>query len=50
MITFYQRTNSTQEKGRLNGHNKKTFYLGNLIELFSLLYVDDGDFPFGNRS
>ena len=50
MITFHQRKNSPRDKGSLNGHNKNTFSKDTLLELFSILYVDDGATPFGNRS
>ena len=48
MIISHQRTHSPQYKVGLNGHKKNTFSAGNMIGLFSVLYVDDGAFPFGN--
>ena len=50
MTTFHQRTHSPRDKGSLNGHKKNTFSKGTLLELFSVLYVDDVAFPFGNTS
>ena len=50
MITFHQRTHSTQDKGSVNRHKKNTFSTGTLLKLFRVLYVDDGDLPFGNRA
>ena len=50
IITFHQRTHSPRYKSSLNGHKKNTFSTGIMIEHFSVLYVDDGAFPFGNRS
>ena len=49
-ITFHQRTHSPWYKSSLNGHKKNTFSTGIMIEHFSVLYVDDGALPFGNRS
>ena len=50
MITFRQRTHSPRDKVSLNGYKKKTFSTGTLLEIFSVLYVDDGAFHFGNRA
>ena len=47
MITFRQRTHSPQDKGSLNWHKKNTLFTGTLLELFRVLYVDDGAFHFG---
>ena len=50
MITFHHRTNSPQDKFSLNRNNKNNLPKGTLLELFSVLYVDDVAFPFGNTS
>ena len=50
MVMFNQRTHSSRDKGCLNGHKKNTFAHGTLFYLFSVLYVDDGEFPFEDRT
>ena len=47
MITFQEMTHSPRDKGRLNRNKNKTFSTGTLLELFRVLYVDDGAFHFG---
>ena len=49
MISFNTRTNSPCDRGSLTGQAPKTFQEGTSLELFSVLYVDDGAFPFENR-
>ena len=50
MITFNQRTHSPRDKVSLSGHKNNTFSAGTLLELFSVLYVDDCAFHFGDRA
>ena len=49
MISFNTRTNSSCDRGSLTGQAPKTFQKGILLELFNVLYVDDGVFPFEDR-
>ena len=49
MITFNTRTNSQRERGSLTGHAPKTFSEGTLLDIFNVLYVDNGTFPFEDR-
>ena len=49
MITFNTRTNSSRNRGRLTGNVPKTFSYGTLIEIFNVLYADNGAFPFEDR-
>ena len=50
MVTFHQRTHLPRDKGFLNGHKRSIFANGTLFGLFSVLYVDDGAFPFDDRA
>ena len=49
MISFNKRTNSPCDRGSLTGQAPRTFQEGTLLDLFSVLYVDDGAFPFEDR-
>ena len=49
MIKFNTRTNSPRDRGSLTGHAPKPFSEGTLIELFNVLYVNNGAFPFEDR-
>ena len=49
MITFNTRKNSPRDRGRLIGHAPKTFYKGTLLELFNVLYIDNGALPFEDQ-
>ena len=49
MITFNMCKNSLRDRGSLTGHAPQNFSEGTLLELFNVLYVDDGDFPFEDR-
>ena len=49
MITFNMRTNSPRDRGSLTRHSPKIFSKGTLLEIFNVLYVDDGSFPFEDR-
>ena len=49
MIIFNTRTNSLRDRGSLTGHAPKTFSKGTLLDLFNVLYVDNGTFPFEDR-
>ena len=49
MISFNTRTNSPFDRGSLTAQAPKTFQEGTLLELFSVLYVDDRAFPFEDR-
>ena len=40
---------STCNVGKLTGHKKNSFEQGTLIDLFCVLYVDDGAFTFEDR-
>ena len=46
MITFNTRTNSPIDRGSLTIQAPTTFSKGTLLELFNILYVDDGAFPY----
>ena len=49
MITFNMRTNSPRDRGSLTRQAPQTFYKGNILDLFNVLYVDYGAFPFDYR-
>ena len=49
MISFNTRTNSPCDRVSLTGQSPKTFQEVTLLELFSVLYVEDGAFPFEDR-
>ena len=49
MISFNTRKYSPCDRGSLTGQAPKTFKEVTSPELFSVLYVDNGDFPFENR-
>ena len=49
MITFNTHTNSPRDRGSLTRQAPKTFSEGTLLNLFKILYVDDGAFPFEDR-
>ena len=46
IITFNTPTNSPRDIVGLTGHAPKTFSEGTLLEIFNVLYVDCGAFPF----
>ena len=46
MLLLRTRTNSPCDSGSLKGQLPKTFLEGFLLELFSVLYVDNGAFTF----
>ena len=46
MLLLRTRKNSPRDSGRLKGQLPKTFSEGVLLELFNVLNVDDGAFPF----
>ena len=49
MITLQQRSHSPQDIGKLTGHKVKTLSQGNLLFLFYVLSVEDGEFLFEDR-
>ena len=49
IIAFNMRKNSPRQRGSLIGHAPQNFYEGTILELFNVLYVNDGDFPFEDR-
>ena len=49
MITFNTRTNSPRDRGSLTRKAPKIFSEGTLLELFNVLYVDNGAFHFQDR-
>ena len=46
MIIFNKHTNSPRDRGSLTRQAHKTFSGGTLLDLFNVLYVDGGAFPF----
>ena len=46
MITFNMHASSPRDRGSLTRQAPKTFSEGTLLNLFKILYVDDGAFPF----
>ena len=46
MINLRQHTHSPHDVGKLTGHKKNSFEQGTLIDLFCVLYVDNGAFTF----
>ena len=49
MTTFNTRTESPRDRGSLTRQALKTFSEGTLLEIFNVLYVEDGDFPFEDQ-
>ena len=49
MLLLRTRTNSPHDSGSLKGQLTKNFSEGVLLELFNVLYVGDGDFPFEDQ-
>ena len=49
MLLLRTQTNSPRDSGSLQEQLPKTFSEGGLLELFNVLYVDDGAFPFEDR-
>ena len=49
MITFNTCTNSPRDRSSLTGHAPETFSKGTHIDIFNVLYVNDGAFPFEDR-
>ena len=46
MLLLHTRTNSPRDSGSLKGQLPKNFSEGVLLEMFNVLYVDNGAFPF----
>ena len=49
MTTFNTCTESPRDRYSLTRQAPKTFSKGTLLELFNILYVEDGDFPFEDQ-
>ena len=50
MVTLKQHPHSPQDVGILTGHKKKNFYQGTPFDLFCVLCVDVGAFPFEDHN
>ena len=49
MINLRQHTHSPCDVGKLTGHKKNNLEQGTLLDLFCVLYVNDGAFTFEDR-
>ena len=49
MINLRQHPHSPRDVGKLTGHKNKRFEQGTLLDLFCVLYVDNGAFIFEDR-
>ena len=49
MLQFFRNDNSPRSLGRIISHHRSTFSEGTLLEIFCMLYVNDGAFTFPSR-